>query len=231
MPNELLLLLTLITLYSGVVLFYRFFGVTGLYCWVVIATITANIEVMILVHAFGMDQTLGNVMFASTFLTTDIISETVGKKEAKKGVMIGVASALVFLVVSQSWLLYAPAAEDTMMPAMKEVFSNTPRILIAGFVTYAIVQFFDVWLYHKLWDATVIRLGNQRRLLWFRNTFSTLTSQLLNTVLFTFGAFWGVYEWPVLLDIMLASYAIFIVTSIADTPFIYIARRLKPQTN
>ena len=222
--NELLLLLSLLVLYSGVLLFYRLFGRTGLYCWIAIATIAANIEVMLLVRAFGMDQTLGNVLFASTFLVTDILSETAGKAAARKAVRIGIASALVFLVVSQSWLLYAPAPDDRMMPAMRAVFSNTPRILVAGFVTYAIVQFFDVWLYHRLWDATTRRFGNAKKFLWLRNNCATLAAQLLNTVLFTLGAFWGEYEWPVLLSIMLSTYAVFIVTSLADTPFLYLAR-------
>ena len=50
---------SLVCIYSAVVLFYKFFGRTGLYMWTVIATISANIEVLILVDAFGMEQTLG----------------------------------------------------------------------------------------------------------------------------------------------------------------------------
>ncbi len=61
MPNELLLILSLILIYACVVLFYRFLGKSGLYCWTVLATIAANIEVLIVVNAFGMEQTLGNL--------------------------------------------------------------------------------------------------------------------------------------------------------------------------
>jgi len=226
MTNALLLIATLVGLYSGVLIFYRLFGRTGLYCWVAIAAIVANIEVMILIHAFGMDQTLGNVMFASTFLVTDILSEADGKKTANHAVGVGIATSLVFLVVSQSWLMFIPAADDTAMPAMREIFSNTPRILLAGFMTYAVVQYFDVWLYHKLWDLTANRTGKSRPYLWFRNNVSTLTSQAINTVLFTLGAFYGKYDAKVLISIMLSSYAIFIVTTLADTPVVYIARRM-----
>ena len=34
------------------------------------------------------------------------------------------------------------------------------------------------------------------------------------------------YEFPVLINIALASYVIFIVTSLADTPFVYLARKI-----
>ena len=75
MRNELLLLLSVVLLYGGVLLFYKLFGKTGLYCWTVIATIAANIEALIVINAFGMEQTLGNVMFASTFLVSEFLSE------------------------------------------------------------------------------------------------------------------------------------------------------------
>ena len=56
----------------------------SMYCFTVFATIAANIEVLLLVDAFGMEMTLGNILFATTFLVTDILSETEGKKAAEK---------------------------------------------------------------------------------------------------------------------------------------------------
>ena len=69
--NEILLVLSLLVIYGSVLLVYRLFGKSGLYCFTAIATITANIEVLIMVDAFGMEQTLGNILFASTFLVTE----------------------------------------------------------------------------------------------------------------------------------------------------------------
>ena len=71
--NEILLIVSLLVIYGCVLLAYRLFGIHGLYCFTAIATISANIEVLILVDAFGMEQTLGNILFASTFLVTDNI--------------------------------------------------------------------------------------------------------------------------------------------------------------
>lgn len=70
MPNEILLLLSLVICFGATLVFYRLFGAVGLYCWTVMGTVAANIEVLILVNAYGMEQTLGNVMFASLFLVT-----------------------------------------------------------------------------------------------------------------------------------------------------------------
>lgn len=224
--NELLLIASLLVVYGSVLLAFKLFGKTGLYCFTCIATITANIEVLILVDAFGMEQTLGNILFAATFLVTDILSEIAGKKEAQKAVNIGIFTSVIFIVISQSWLLYTPSANDWAQEPIRSIFSNTPRLMIVSVVVYAICQRFDVWAYHKWWAFTNKKYGDTKRFLWLRNNGSTLVSQLLNTIFYTFGAFWGMYELPVLINIAMASYVIFIVTSLADTPFVYLARKI-----
>ena len=226
MINEILLIGSLIFIFGMVLVAYRFFGKTGLFCISAIATVLANIEVVILVNAFGMEQTLGNVLFASTFLVTDILSECEGKKEANKAVWLGVLSSIFFLVLSQSWIYYIPSENDFVHGSVKEVFANTPRMIIASLAVYAISQLFDVWLYHKWWAFTEKRFDDKRRFLWLRNNGSTLVSQLLNTLLFTLFAFWGTYDAKTLASIFLSSYVIYIVTSLLDTPAVYIARKM-----
>lgn len=227
MPNELLLLIDLVFIYTAVVLFYRFLGKTGLYCWTVIATIAANIEVLMVVDAFGMEQTLGNILFASTFIVTDILSETEGKKAANKAVVIGIATSFVFIVISQLWLLYTPNENDWAFSPIKQIFSNTPRLMLSSFTVYAIVQVFDVFAYHAIWEKTTAKFGNSRKFLWLRNNAATLLSQLLNSFLYSFAAFYGIYPIKTVLNIVFSSYAIFIVTSLLDTPVVYAARKMK----
>lgn len=224
--NEILLIVTMLCVYGGVLLAYRFFGNTGLYCWTVFATITANIEVLLMINAFGMEQTLGNILFASTFLVTDILSENAGKQAAGRAVTLGICTSAFFILLSQSWLLYQPSESDWAGEAFRTIFSNTPRLLFASLLVYAVSQRFDVWAYHKWWDLTTEKFGDSKKMLWLRNNGSTLISQLLNTVLYTFSAFWGMYSWKVLVSICLSSYVIFVVTSLLDTPFVYWARRI-----
>ncbi|MEG0919590.1 MAG: queuosine precursor transporter [Anaerovoracaceae bacterium] len=226
MPNELILIVTLAITYSTVVLFYKYMGKTGLYIWTAIATIAVNIEVLILVDAFGMEQTLGNVLFASTFLVTDILSETEGKQAATNAVKFGIITSLVFILISQSWFLYTPNSNDWAMEAIRTVFTNTPRLMLVSISVYAIAQVFDVFTYHTIWNHTTKLFGNSRKGLWIRNNGSTLLSQLLNTVLFNFGAFYGLHSISTIINICISSYVIYIFTSILDTPAVYIARRI-----
>lgn len=224
--NEVLLILSILIIYGSVLLFFTLFGRSGLYVFTAVATITANIEVLILVHAFGLDMTLGNILFASTFLVTDILSETESKTAANRAVWLGIAATTFFLIITISWQFYVPNAADTLSPALRQVFTQTPRMILAGLAVYAITQFFDVWIYHKIWDITTRKFGNREKWLWVRNNVGTILSQLINAVLFNLLAFWGTYDSRTLVNIILSTFIIYTVTALADTPFVYAARKI-----
>lgn len=226
MPNEILIILSFVIIYGSVILFYRLFGKGGLLAFNVLATLIANIEVLLLVHAFGLEMTLGNVLFASTFLVTDILSENHGKKIANRAVLISTLCSVIFIAISQMWLLYTPSENDWASEAFKTIFSNTPRIICASLGVYMIAQLADVWLYHKWWDWCKRHFGDSKKGLWIRNNGSTMISQLLNTLLYTAFAFYGTYSFSTLASIFLSSYAIFFITSLLDTPFVYWARQI-----
>ena len=228
--NEFFIILTLLISFGGTVLFFKLFGKSGLYAWIGITAVFANIEVTILVNAFGMEQTLGNTLFASSFLATDILSEIYGKKTADKGVIIGIFTTVLFIILSSLWVRYIPSKNDWAMTSIKTLFSNTPRILCASLAGYAISEILDVWLYHKWWNLTEKKSGDSKKFLWFRNNFSTLISQFVNIVLFNFIAFLGIYEFKNLMTITVACYLIYVITSLLDTPFVYLARKIyKPE--
>lgn len=230
MYNNVILILSLFITYMTVLIVFKLFQEQGLFMWTIIATIAANIEALMVIQAFGMEMTLGNILFASTFLVTDIASETYGKKTAQKTVILGIATSIIFILISQSWMLYQPSETDWVTPSIRKIFSTTPRMMLASLSVYAFVQMFDVWLYHLWWDFTLKKFGDKKSFLWLRNNGSTLLSQLLNSVLFTWAAFWNIYETKTLISIAISSYIIFIITSLADTPFIYVARKIFDKT-
>lgn len=228
MMNEFLLILSLVVTYGGVILAYRFFGRIGLFVFAVFATIVANIEVSFLLDAFGITQTLGNVLFASTFLITDALSEIRGKREAQRAVGVTLFFSVLFLIFAQLWIYYIPL-ESVTGESFHRVFAQTPRIIAVSLLVFAFVSYLDVWLYHWWWkwSAGICK----ENWLWIRNNGSTLISQLLNTILFSIGAFYGVYEWAVIMQIILSSYAIFVCLALLDTPFLYMLVYLAKQKN
>ncbi|MBQ8823509.1 MAG: queuosine precursor transporter [Lachnospiraceae bacterium] len=227
MRNEILLIGSVLLIYGMVLIAYKLFGKNGLFAMTVLATVFANIEVLILIEGFGMSQTLGNVMFASTYLITDILSENEGKEYAARAVWLGVFTSVAMLLFTQYFLLYTPAEADWVTPHLRAIFSTTPRMLLASFTGYVISQRFDVWLYHRFWEFTTQKTGDKKRLLWLRNNGATLISQVLNTALFTLIAFAGWYDGETLLSVMLSSYVVYIFTSLLDTPAVYLGRWMK----
>lgn len=102
-----------------------------------------------------------------------------GQKAANKAVLTGILSSVFFLVLSQSWMLYNPSPNDTIMPSIKAVFSNTPRMIFASLIVYAISQLFDVWLYHKWWKFTEKKFGDKRRFYGWETTVQRLSVKFL----------------------------------------------------
>ncbi len=227
MKNELLILLSVLISYGAVLLAYRLFGRGGLYAAVAVATVLANIEVLLLVEAFGMKQTLGNVLFASTYLAIDILNENEGRRSAGRAVWLGIFASVLMLCVTGTWFLYDLSPDDWAGNPIRTLFSTTPRLLLGSFVGYAVSQGVSVLLYRGIWRLTTRRSGDRDRFLWLRNNAATLIAQAVNIVLFTVIAFLGRYGLTTVLRLMLSSYVIYIFTSFLDTPFVYLSRLMK----
>ena len=194
------------------------------------AIIIANIQVMKTISIFGLVTALGNIIYGTTFLATDILNENYGKKEAKKAVWVGFFILITTTIVMQICLKFIPDASDSLSPALQQIFGLLPRITVASLTAYLISQLHDVWAF-DFWKKLF-----KNKLLWLRNNLSTMTSQLIDNIIFTFIAFVGlfglfgweqVFEWPIIIEIFIVSYAMKWVVSIVDTPFMYLSKIIK----
>ena len=169
MTNELLLVGTLVAYFGFMLLAYKLFGRAGLYGFTIFATVVGNIEVLLLVNAFGIDQTLGNVIFATTYSAAKILSEMEGEKGpdyAKKATWLSVGTTGVFMLITQTWAWYAPADGGLL----QQVFSNSPRIMLSSLVVYAICMLVQIAAYKFIWTLQKHRESGQ----WVRAGVSTL---------------------------------------------------------
>ena len=210
--------------FSCILFAYKKFGKIGLYIWVPISTILANIQVVMLVNLFGMEATLGNILYAGGFLVTDILSENHGKEAAQKAVKIGFFGLIATTLIMQCAIHFTPLDVPegiAMFESVKSIFSLLPRLAFASLVAYLISQFHDVWLYEKIREKFPAK-----KHIWLRNNGSTMLSQLLDNAVFTTIAFYGVYPIDVMFNIFLSTYIIKFIVAICDTPFIYLADKL-----
>ena len=220
MINELLWITSIIISFLMVILAYRLFGKTGLYVWTAVGVILANIQVMKTVQVFGLVTALGNVIYSSLFLVTDIINENYSKKDAQKAVWIGFFVLITTTILMQITIQFIPHESDFLSEHLTAIFSFLPRIAFASLTAYLISQTFDVFIFANL------KKIHKRKYLWLRNNFSTSLSQFMDTIIFTLIAFVGIFSWIIILQIFITSMIMKIVISFCDTPFIYLARTL-----
>ncbi len=220
MNNVLLIFINIIVTFSMVVLIEKVFKKEGLFVWTAIALIMANILECQTVGLFnGFTSTCGNVLFASVFLATDIMSEKYGADYSKKAIRLAVFSMIAFTIVMQIGLLFTPDETDFAHDAMTTLFSLNLRISISSIVMFFISNNLDIFLFEKIKK----KIPNK---LWLRNNVATMISNVLENYFFIFFAFVGLYDIPTMLNIATTISVVEIVIAIFDTPFLYISKKI-----
>lgn len=215
--NEALFFIQLLVCLFCQVVVYRFYGKKGLFAWIAFAAVVCNIEVSKCVNLFGLSTTLGNILYGSTFLSTDILSELHGGKEARRSVFLGFSANIFFFVMMWLGLMYVPNEFDVVNGPMHEMFVFLPRLILASVTAFLISNTLDTYSYD------FIRKWFPNRL-WLRNNGSTMTSQLVDSFLWSFIAFVGVMPVKELVEMSLTTYAIKLIVAVFDTPFLYMVK-------
>lgn len=158
------------------------------------------------------------ITYPLTFLSTDIIGEIWGKQEANDCVKIGIIVQLIFLALGYLSLAIPPQeASEALQQSLKVVLNQGLRMTLASLGAFSVSQFLDVFLFHKLKESCN---GKKK---WLRNNLSTMTSQLVDTLIFITIAFYGVVDnLPVM---VLGQYVIKLLLALGDTPFFYFFTR------
>lgn len=224
MFNELFGLGFLFIHFMLVMVAYKMFGKLGLFVWIGVASVLANIQVLQGVELFTLQATLGNTLYGSIFLATDILVEKYGKKSAQGSVYIGFFSIILFMITMNLALFFIPLNDSFALmvhEAFKLIFGFAGRIVMGSLIAYFVAQSIDIRLY-----AFIRERFPQDSLLWLRNNGSTLLSQWIDTVIFVLIAFWGTSF--NLFEIMITTYVLKAIISVLDTPFVYIAKKITP---
>ena len=223
--TEVIWLILLIFSFSSILVFLKFFGYVGIYIYSSIAVIIANIQVLKTVDFFYSPEpvALGTILFASTFLCTDILSEYYGPEKARKNIIISFSSFLFVTCLMILTVGIKPSSNDWIQTSISNVFTPMTRFFIASMIAYLISQYFDVWFYNYIKNKT------SEKYLWFRNNLSTVTSSLVDNTVFSIFAWILLNPEPinlykVIATYILGTYLLRIIIAFIDTPFIYVAK-------
>ena len=134
------------------------------------------------------------VVYWLTYLMTDVIGE--------------IAIILIFIATI---LPVAPFSDN--QAEFEMILGSTARVTIASMISYFVSQSWDIFVFHKLKDI----FPNKK---WIRNNVGTMTSQIIDTFIFIFIAFYG--KVPSIVTMAISQYIVKFFLAILDTPIFYL---------
>ena len=165
---------------------------------------------------YSFTLSAGVLPYPITFLITDILSELYGRKRTTHVVLSGLVASIFVLFIL--WLgAQFPATGNSPISDVQynEVFQKAPKVIGASMLAYIVAQLIDVRLFH-FWKKIT---GGKK--LWIRNNFSTMLSQLVDTVLVVIVLFIGTEPWCTLGEYIRDGWLFKVMAAAFDTAIIY----------
>ena len=177
----------------------------------------------------------GVVIWPVVFIITDIINEYYGQRGVRLISFFTVACiSYVFVVIyvvtelspADFWLEVNEQDEAgdpfDINFAFNKVYTQGLGIIIGSLVAFLIGQLLDVVVFHQ------IRRLTGRGRIWLRATGSTLVSQLIDSYVVLFVAFYVFGNWPLrqVIAVGMVNYTYKFVVAVAITPLLYVAHHL-----
>jgi uncharacterized integral membrane protein (TIGR00697 family) len=219
--NELLFALAL---FGGLTISLGAFYLGRFFVFVLMVTISLYLGITEakVIEVFGWPTTIGTALFGVLMLSTDMLSERYGRKAAFEVTFYSIFAVLCFQLFLKITLL-AEATPDMqfMGEAMSTVYTTSFRMVFAGIFVFMVSQSLDIVLFYRIRQIT----GD--KWLWARNKGSTIVSQAVDTYLFTFLAFYGLFDdWFAMATV---NYCFKLIVAFSDTFFIYASKYITPR--
>lgn len=209
----------------------------------VLGVVIANIQVLkVAPFAFIPEPVaLGTLLFSTTFLASDILTEHHGKDAAKLGIKLSFFAQIFTTLVMLITLMYPSSGgitghdsdrllRDDVQTAMYTLFSPSFRILVASLVAFYISQVFDISIFNYIKKLT------KNKMMWLRLNVASLLSGLLDNIIFSTLAWVVLSPQPVgfetlMYTYILGTYAARVLVSLTSTPVIYLSHKFRAQND
>jgi hypothetical protein len=160
----------------------------------------------------------GVLFFPISYIFGDILTEVYGYGRDRRVVWAGFG-ALVFASF-MSWVVVnlPPGPSDYMksyQPALETVFGNAWRIALGSMIAFWCGSFANSYALAKM------KIWTAGKWLWTRTIGSTLVGELVDSALFYFIAFYGIWETSDILKVTLAQYVLKTGWEVVMTPVTY----------
>ena len=159
------------------------------------------------------------LLFPVTYICGDVFTEVYGYAASRRAIWMGFFAMGLLAVMGQIAVALPPAPGWHNQQAFAIVFGLVPRFAIASLVAYWAGEFTNSYTLAKL------KLVTGGRFLWTRTIGSTISGQLVDTVVVILIAFWGVESGSQMLRLIASSYGFKVVYEVVATPLTYLVVR------
>jgi uncharacterized integral membrane protein (TIGR00697 family) len=184
---------------------------------------------------YDFNLTCGVLLWPFVFISTDVINEYFGPKGVRRVSWIGVV--MIVYMFSMVWLVTRtpPAAfwleNNAKTPegaafnidyAYSVIFRQGMGIMLGSVIAFLLGQLADSYVFHSL------RKRTGERYIWLRATGSTIVSQLLDSFLVLYIAFYLFGNWSLqeVLAVSVVNYIYKFVAALVLTPLLYVSHSL-----
>ena len=159
----------------------------------------------------------GTLLFPLSYIFGDVLTEVYGYRQSRKVIWTGFA--MLFVMTINIWIVGALPSEPswTLQEAYNSLLLLMPRIALASIIGYFAGEYSNSVVLSKL------KVRMQGRYLWVRTISSTLVGEALDSFLFVFIAFAGLYDIGILIVMALSNYVFKTAIEICFTPLTYLA--------
>jgi uncharacterized integral membrane protein (TIGR00697 family) len=195
-------------------------GQAALTAWVALQAVLANLFVIKQIPFFGLHASCSDVFAIGSILGLNLMREYYGNEASKKALWTCVFSMVFFATMAQVHLFYQPSFFDFAHPSYEVILGSSTRLLAASLGTFFIVQQTDLRLF------SLLKTRFPFMPLTVRSGLCLTSTQLLDTVLFTFFGLWGLaYQ---LFDIILVSFLVKLAVIACMSPLVHFSKRFSP---
>lgn len=186
-------------------------------------------------YTLDFNLTAGAIIWPIVFITSDIINEYFGKEGVKKiSYLTAGLICYVFFIIwiatnlppSNFWLKLNNkdilGSDFNINAAYATIFRQGLGIIIGSITAFLVGQLLDVYIFH------LIRKATGKKAIWLRATGSTLISQLIDSFLVLFIAFYlfggnARWELSMIFSVGIINYIYKFTAAIVLTPILYLA--------
>ena len=166
--------------------------------------------------AFGPFRVSGaQLLFPITYIFSDIFTEVYGYGASRRAIWIAFMASILMAAMGMFMVWIPPAEGFRNQAAFEAVFGAVPRMVAASLLAFWAGEFTNSYVLARM------KVWTGGRWLWTRTIGSTVAGQLIDSIIVTFGFFYGRESVPHILQIIASGYIIKVAYEAAATPVTY----------